>query len=68
MNLLKATSLAAAIAYPEIVSVFVGTVNNLVGQPVEIMALTLVVYATLAFLLALAMNGYNRRLRRRGQR
>jgi general L-amino acid transport system permease protein len=67
VNLLKATSLGAAIAYPEIVSVFVGTVNNLVGQPVEIMGLTLVVYVALAFAVAAAMNAYNRRLRRRGQ-
>ena len=32
LNLFKSTSLAAAIAYPEVVSVFVGTVNNLVGH------------------------------------
>ena len=65
-NIFKATSLAAAIAYPDIVSVFVGTVNNLVGQPVEIMAVTLVTYAGVSFAIAAAMNYYNRRLQSRG--
>nr|WP_279347127.1 ABC transporter permease subunit [Govania unica] len=62
MNIFKATSLAAAIAYPDIVSVFVGTVNNLVGQPIEIMLLTLATYAAVSFAIAWAMNSYNRRI------
>ena len=62
LNLFKATSLAAAIAYPEIVSVFVGTVNNLVGQPVIIMGITLIIYVLVSLLIALFMNWYNRRL------
>jgi len=48
-------SLAAAIAYPEIVSVFVGTVNNLAGRPVEVMAVTLAFYAGVSFLVAWLM-------------
>ena len=62
LNLFKSTSLAAAIAYPEIVSVFVGTVNNLVGQPVVIMGMTLLVYAFISLCIAIFMNWYNRRL------
>ena len=62
MNLFKGTSLAAAIAYPEIISVFVGTINNLVGQPVIIMSLTLLVYAFVSFCIALFLNWYNSRL------
>jgi general L-amino acid transport system permease protein len=62
LNLFKGTSLAAAVAYPEVTSVFVGTVNNLVGQPVTIMALTLVVYASVSLLIALFLNWYQRRL------
>lgn len=62
LNLFKSTSLAAAIAYPEIVSVFVGTVNNLVGQPVVIMGMTLLVYAFISLCMAIFMNWYNRRL------
>ena len=62
LNLFKSTSLAAAIAYPEVVSVFVGTVNNLVGQPVVIMGMTLLVYAFISLCIAIFMNWYNRRL------
>jgi general L-amino acid transport system permease protein len=62
LNLFKSTSLAAAIAYPEVASVFVGTVNNLVGQPVAIMALTLAVYAAVSLVIALVLHVYRRRL------
>lgn len=62
LNLFKSTSLAAAIAYPELVSVFVGTVNNLVGQPVVIMGMTLLVYALFSLCIAVFMNWYNRRI------
>jgi general L-amino acid transport system permease protein len=61
LNMFKSTSLAAAIAYPEIVSVFVGTVNNLVGQPVIIMAITLVTYSLVSLCIALFLNWYDRR-------
>ena len=59
LNLFKSTSLAAAIAYPEVVSVFVGTVNNLVGQPVFIMAITMAVYVCVSLCIALFLNWYN---------
>jgi len=62
LNLFKSTSLAAAIAYPEVVSVFVGTVNNLVGQPVFIMAVTMLVYACISLCIALFLNWYNRKI------
>ena len=62
LNIFKGTSLAAAIAYPEVVSVFVGTVNNLVGQPVIIMAITALTYAVISLCIALLLNWYNRRI------
>ena len=62
LNLFKSTSLAAAIAYPEVVSVFVGTVNNLVGQPVFIMAITMAVYVFVSLCLSLFLNWYNRKI------
>ena len=49
-------------AFGEIVSVFVGTVNNLVGQPVIIMGITLIIYVAVSLLIALFMNWYNARL------
>jgi general L-amino acid transport system permease protein len=66
LNLFKSTSLAAAIAYPEIVSVFVGTVNNLVGQPVMIMLITLVTYTVISLAVSLLLNRYDARTRRAG--
>ena len=50
LNIFKATSLGAAIGYPEIVSVLVGTTNNIVGRPVEIMFLTFAVYSLISLL------------------
>lgn len=66
LNLFKSTSLAAAIAYPEVASVFVGTVNNLVGQPVTIMVMTLLIYVLVSLSIALWLNFHQRRLALRG--
>ena len=62
LNLTKNSSLAVAIAYPDLVSVFAGTVLNQTGQAVEILLLTMSVYLTLSILTSLAMNWYNRRI------
>jgi general L-amino acid transport system permease protein len=62
LNLFKGTSLAAALAYPEIISVFVGTVNNLVGQPIIIMTLTMAVYAFISLCIALFLHWYNKKI------
>ena len=42
--LLKNTSLAAAIAYPDLMLVFGGTVLNQTGQPLEVMIITMASY------------------------
>ncbi|MEJ8566222.1 amino acid ABC transporter permease [Elongatibacter sediminis] len=61
LNIFKATSLGAAIGYPEIVSVMVGTTNNIVGRPVEIMFLTFAVYSLVSLLGIGLMSRLNRR-------
>ena len=66
MNIFKSSSLGAAIAYPEIVAVLVGTINNLVGQPLEIMAITLVFFVSVSLLISYLMNRYNRRIQLKG--
>lgn len=63
LNLTKNSSLATAIAYPDLVSVFTGTVLNQTGQAVEVMAMTLAVYLTLSLLTSMVMNWYNSRIR-----
>jgi len=62
LNLTKNSSLAVAIAYPDLVSVFAGTVLNQTGQAVEILFLTMSVYLTLSILTSLLMNWYNARI------
>lgn len=62
LNLTKNSSLATAIAYPDLFSVFAGTTLNQTGQAVEIMAMTLAVYLTLSLLTSAFMNWYNSRM------
>lgn len=64
LNIFKATSLGAAVGYPEIVSVMVGTTNNIVGRPVEIMFLTFAVYSLVSLVGIWLMGHVNRRYNR----
>ncbi|MGF1562677.1 MAG: amino acid ABC transporter permease [Geminicoccaceae bacterium] len=61
LNLTKNSSLAAAVAYPDLVSQFAGTVLNQTGQAIEVMAMTLAVYLTLSLTISFFMNWYNAR-------
>lgn len=63
LNLTKNSSLATAIAYPDLFSVFAGTTLNQTGQAVEIMAMTLAVYLALSLLTSAFMNWYNSRIK-----
>ncbi len=62
LNLTKNSSLAMAIGYPDLVSVFSGTTLNQTGQAIEIIAMTMAVYLTLSLLTSLLMNIYNRKV------
>ena len=62
LNLVKNSSLAVAIAYPDLVQVFTGTVLNQTGQAVEVVAITMAVYLTISLVTSLAMNIYNKRI------
>jgi len=62
LNLTKNSSLAAAIAYPDVVLVFAGTTLMQTGQAVEIIAMTMAVYLTLSLLISAFMNWYNKRI------
>ncbi|OZS43226.1 amino acid ABC transporter permease [Photobacterium sanguinicancri] len=59
LNLTKNSSLAMAIGYPDLVSVFAGTTLNQTGQAIEIIAMTMGVYLTLSLLTSYLMNIYN---------
>lgn len=62
LNLTKNSSLAMAIGYPDLVSVFAGTTLNQVGQAIEIIAMTMGVYLTLSLLTSALMNVYNKKV------
>ncbi|SNY93477.1 general L-amino acid ABC transporter membrane protein [Cohaesibacter sp. ES.047] len=59
LNLTKNSSLAVAIAYPDIVSVG-GTVLNQTGQAVEIIGIWMIVYLSISLFTSMLMNWYNR--------
>ena len=62
LNLTKNSSLAAAIAYPDLVLVFAGTVLMQTGQAVEIIAITMGVYLAISLLISAFMNWYNKKM------
>ena len=62
LNLLKNSSLATAIGYPDLVSVFMGTTLNQTGQAVEIIMMTMAVYLVLSLLISLFMNWYSAKM------
>ncbi len=67
LNLAKNSSLATAIGYPELTSVFTGTVLNQVGQALEIVFMTMMDYLTISLGISLILNIVNRRMRIKGQ-
>ena len=62
LNLTKNSSLAVAIGYPDLVSIFAGTVLNQTGQAVEVIIMTMLVYLTLSLLTSAFMNWFNARI------
>jgi general L-amino acid transport system permease protein len=62
LNLTKNSSLATAIGYPDLVSVFMGTTLNQTGQAIEVTAMTMAVYLTISIATSFLMNSYNRRM------
>ena len=62
LNIVKNSSLATAIAYPDLVSVFTGTALNQTGRAIEIITMTMAVYLLISLTIALFMNLYNRRI------
>lgn len=62
LNLTKNSSLAMAIGYPDLVSVFAGTTLNQTGQAIEIIAMTMGVYLTLSLVTSALMNLYNKKV------
>jgi general L-amino acid transport system permease protein len=64
LNLTKNSSLAVAIGYPDLVSVFAGTTLSQTGQAIEIIAITMGVYLLLSLTTSAIMSFYGWRLSR----
>ncbi len=62
LNLTKNSSLAAAIAYPDLVLVFAGTALMQTGRAIEIVSITMLTYLTLSLSISLLMNWYNKKI------
>jgi len=60
LNLTKNSSLAAAIAYPDIVLVFAGTALMQTGRAVEIISITMGTYLFISLCISTFMNWYNK--------
>ncbi len=62
LNLTKNSSLAAAIAYPDLVLVFAGTAMMQTGKAIEIVSITMLTYLSLSLAIAALMNWYNKKI------
>ena len=64
LNLTKNSSLAVAIGYPDLFSVFAGTTLSQTGQAIEIIAITMGVYLLISLVTSALMSFYGWRLSR----
>jgi general L-amino acid transport system permease protein len=64
LNLTKNSSLAVAIGYPDLVSVFAGTTLSQTGQAIEIISITMGVYLLISLVTSTIMSFYGWRLGR----
>ena len=62
LNIIKSTTLGAAVAYPEILQIFAGTVMNQSGKEVEIIIIVMAVFLVINLIFSAFMNWYNARV------
>jgi general L-amino acid transport system permease protein len=67
LNLIKNSSLATAIGYPELVTVFSGTALNQCGQAIEIILITMAVYLFLSLTVSVLLNIVNKKMEIKGR-
>ncbi len=63
LNLTKNSSLAAAVGYPELVTIFAGTSLNITGQALEIIGITMLTYLVISLLVSLILNWFNKKMK-----
>jgi len=62
LNLVKNSSLATAIGYPDLVTVFSGTVLNQTGQAIEVILVTMSVYLFFSLVISGLLNIVNKKM------
>jgi len=62
LNIIKGSSLGAAVAYPELVAIFAGTVLLQTARETETLAILMVVFLSINLIVSALMNWYNRRV------
>ncbi len=67
LNVVKNSSLAVFIGYPDLVQIFAGTVLNQTQAAVQVMAITMAVYLVISLTVALALNAFNARYALKGR-
>ena len=67
LNIIKSTTLGAAIAYPDVLQIFGRTVLNQSGRAVEVMVLLLGLFLAVNLLVSAAMNRWNHKLALQGR-
>jgi general L-amino acid transport system permease protein len=67
LNIVKNSSLAVFIGYPDLVQIFAGTVLNQTQAAVQVMAITMAVYLVVSLTVSLALNTFNARYALKGR-
>jgi general L-amino acid transport system permease protein len=67
LNIIKNSSLAVFIGYPDLVQIFAGTVLNQTQAAVQVMAITMGVYLAISLTVATALNVFNARYALKGR-
>ncbi len=62
LNIIKSSSLGAAVAYPELFQIFAGTVMQQTDREVETMVILMAIFLSISLTASMAMNWYNRRV------
>ncbi len=67
LNIIKNSSLAVFIGYPDLVQIFAGTVLNQTQAAVQVMAITMAVYLAISLAVATVLNAFNARYALKGR-
>ena len=67
LNIIKNSSLAVFIGYPDLVQIFAGTVLNQTQAAVQVMAITMGVYLVISLAVATGLNAFNARYALKGR-